>query len=90
MKEKKKINEEEENQNDTLYKKFLMIKKIIATFQIIITKICNFFEKIKNLFSWEEPIKTTTILIILILSFFFVGSVKIKYLFFLLCKIKKK
>lgn len=64
--------------NESILTKFRAMKKSIAKVQIIITTICNFMEKMKNLLFWKDPQRTTYFLILMFILYVFFSRLPIR------------
>lgn len=65
--------------NESILTKFRGLKKSIAQVQWIITTICNFLEKTKNLLLWKDPQKTTYFIILMFIIYVFVSRIPIRF-----------
>ena len=63
---------------ESILTKYRAMKKSIAKVQLIITTICNFLEKMKNLLLWKDPQRTTYFLILIFILFVFVSRLPIR------------
>ncbi len=48
---------------DNLVTLLLLIKRILAGLTIMLTKTAGFFEKVKNLITWREPLRTSLFIV---------------------------
>ena len=64
---------------ESILTKYRAMKKSIAKVQIIITSICNFLEKIKNLLLWKDPQRTTYFLVLMFILYVFVSRLPIRF-----------
>jgi len=69
---------DKDKDKDSLFTKYRNMKKSIAKVQIIITTICNFLEKTKNLLLWKDPQRTTYFLILIFILYVFVSRLPIR------------
>lgn len=64
---------------DSILTKYRAMKKSIAKVQIIITTICDFLEKIKNLLLWKDPQRTTYFVILIFIIYVFVSRLPMRF-----------
>jgi hypothetical protein len=72
---------------ESMYAKYQVMKKSIAKLQILLTKLCNFFEKMKNLTNWSDPQKTAFFLVFLLSAYTFTSTLPLRFFFVISCKL---
>ncbi|KAL4499252.1 hypothetical protein ABPG72_006838 [Tetrahymena utriculariae] len=58
--------EDNDDESTSIFQKYQNLKKKFTQIHRYLTTICNFCEKIKNIFTWKDPIVTTYLIVFLL------------------------
>ncbi|KAL4454641.1 hypothetical protein ABPG74_021846 [Tetrahymena malaccensis] len=70
--------EDNDDESTSIFQKYQNLKKKFTQIHRYLTTICNFCEKIKNIFTWKDPIVTTYLIVFLILLCIIIHALPIR------------
>jgi hypothetical protein len=68
---------------ESLVTTFKKAKKSLATMTIVLNSVSSFFEKLKNIVSWEDPTRTTCFIVFLIFTYCALYTIGLRTMFLL-------
>ncbi|EAR97919.2 PX domain protein (macronuclear) [Tetrahymena thermophila SB210] len=70
--------EDNDDESTSIFQKYQNLKKKFTQIHRYLTTICNFCEKIKNIFTWKDPVVTTYLIIFLFLLCIIIHALPIR------------